>query len=181
MTRPSLIVGLFVAASFFGRSAVGDDDTGNHPRDVRSAFFVARSNNKNQVHYGVRVDAACRPVGADPIHAYWRMLESRGEIEPLLPMEAPAYGVRDVEEVQRDAASTRLRLKLRAFPERPVFVTVTKTDAGCDAVATTAINGAPSRLYFVYVKLKWPFGIDQLLLRGSSSLDGRRVEEWIRN
>jgi hypothetical protein len=72
-------------------------------------------------------------------------------------------------------------LRLRAFPERPVFVTVSKADAGCEAVATTSINGSSARLYFVYVKLAWPFGIDQLLLRGSSSLDGRRVEEWIRN
>jgi len=33
---------------------------------VSSAFFIAKSENRNQVHYGVHVDAACSPVGAEP-------------------------------------------------------------------------------------------------------------------
>jgi hypothetical protein len=148
-------------------------------QDVRSVFFVARSTNKNQVHYGVHVDAACRPVGTEPIYGYWRMLENRGELEPILAMEQPAYGVGKVELVE-GSGSPAVRVRLRAFPERQLLVTIDKSEGGCAAVATTTIGGAEARLSFVYVKLKWPFGIDYILLRGST-LDGRPIQETIRN
>ncbi len=38
-------------------------------------FSIAKSENKNQVQYVVRLDAHCAPVGPAPVFAYWRMLE----------------------------------------------------------------------------------------------------------
>jgi hypothetical protein len=54
--------------------------------DPTSVFIVAKNQNKNQVHYGVRLDPACSVVGAQPVYSYWRMLERGGEVEPILPL-----------------------------------------------------------------------------------------------
>jgi hypothetical protein len=51
-------------------------------RAVQSIFFIAKSENKNQVHYGIRLDEACSPAGDSPMFAYWRMLE-RGPFAQL--------------------------------------------------------------------------------------------------
>ncbi|NRD68652.1 DUF4833 domain-containing protein, partial [Corallococcus exiguus] len=33
---------------------------------------MSRSENRNQVHYALSLDEACRPVGTRPVHVYWR-------------------------------------------------------------------------------------------------------------
>src|SRR5580692_8073537 len=81
------------ALVMFGRltDAAGDSTT---PGESAPLFFVSKSENKNQVSYAVRLDAECRPTGAAPVFAYWRMLErSPVVVEPLLALEEMAYGV----------------------------------------------------------------------------------------
>jgi hypothetical protein len=180
MSRAPFLAALIVAFGLVGRRVAGDDGFGPRPRDIASVFYIARSTNKNQVHYGVRLDAACNVVGDKPIYGYWRMLQDHGELEPLLGMEMPAYGVDDQQQVQRGPSGTIIRFKLRAFPERPLVVTLAKTDRGCEAVATTGIAGMEAQLQLIYVKVKWPFGIDYVLVRGVTK-DGRRVEESLQN
>jgi hypothetical protein len=158
-----------------------DDGVPMGPSDVRSVFFVARSQNKNQVHYGVHLDAGCEPIGSQPVFGYWRMLDHRGEIEPILGLEMPAYGVADSQRIARNADSTTIGIRLRAFPERPLVVTVKRTNGRCEASASTAIAGADAQLHWIYVKLRWPFGIEHVLVRGWANADGRPVEELIPN
>jgi Domain of unknown function (DUF4833) len=180
MPRTGFLVALVAAIGLLGRRVAGDDGTAARPRDASSAFYIARSTNKNQVHYGVRVDGACNVVGDKPVYGYWRMLEKRGEIEPILGIEQPAYGVDESQRVQRSAAATVVHVRLRAFPERPIVVTLARGESGCEAVATMPIGGADARLQSIYVKVKWPFGIDYVLVRGVAK-DGRHVEETIQN
>ena len=180
MLRTGSFAGFLMAFGLIGQPVVADDGVGPRARDVPSVFFIARSTNKNQVHYGVRVDGACNVVGAQPVYGYWRMLENRGQVEPILPMEIPAYGLDDTQQIERSAGTTVVRVKLRAFPDRPLLITVTQSDAGCEATATTPIAGTPAQLHSIYVRLKWPFGIDYVLVRGATK-NGRRVEEVIQN
>jgi hypothetical protein len=64
---------------------------------------------------------------------------------------------------------------LRAVPSRAIAVETSRAPGGaCRAVATTVIAGAPAHLFNVYARLKWPFGVDYLLLQGWS-IDGRRL------
>ena len=49
-----------------------------------------------------------------------------------------------------------------------------------EAIAASLIAGAEARLASIYVKLKWPFGVDYMLLRGFDA-ERRPIEEWIRN
>jgi hypothetical protein len=145
--------------------------------DVRSVFFIAKSQNKNQVHYGIRLDRECNPVGKRPVFAYWRMFENQGETEPLLGTEGPAYGLDDTQEIVNFPSSSQVRVRLRAFRDRPVVVTVMRKGDSCVAEASTTIAGADAKLDSMYVKLRWPFGVEYVLVRGSRRVDGRWVQE----
>jgi hypothetical protein len=170
---------LTVALLMASRLATADDIVQFGSSDVRSVFYIAKSQNKNQVHYGIRLDQECNPVGSRPVFAYWRMLENHGETEALLGTEGPAYGLAETQEITNLPDESRVRVKLRAFPDRPLTILVTRNGERCAAVATTTISGASARLDWLYVKLRWPFGIDYVLLRGYHTGDRRWVQERI--
>ena len=151
---------------------------GDAGHDVASVFFVAKSENRNQVHYGIHLDGGCAPAGTAPVFAYWRMLE-RGPLatEPLLRREVDAYGFAEQRVVERGADGGRVALGLRALPGRVISVTSAAREGTCEATATTAIGGAPAALQRVFVQLRWPFGVDHLELSGRAVPDGRWVEE----
>lgn len=86
---------------------------------VQSIFHIAKSENRNQVHYGAHVDEACRPIGAAPIYAYWRMFErSPTRTEALLDREQPGYGPTGVSPHKPRRSSTRSTPSL-ARPPHP--------------------------------------------------------------
>jgi len=159
--------------------AHGLADTGD--RTLASVFFVAKSENRNQVHYGIRLDRACRPAGDTPVFAYWRMLE-RGPLatEPLLALEQAAYGVASQRVEARTDSGGTVVLTLSALPKRTVFIESTAVGANCTANARTTIDRAPATLTSVFVQLRWPFGVDSLLISGRAP-DGRAVSERIAN
>jgi hypothetical protein len=156
---------------------VGSGEVG---RDVPSVFLIAKSENRNQVHYGIHLDAACAPVGPDPVFAYWRMLE-HGPLatEPLLPREVDAYGFAEQHVVDRGADGGRVAIRLRALPGRPIAIQTLSRDGRCEATATARIGGATALLRIVFAQLRWPFGVDHLVLSGRSLADGSAVEERI--
>jgi hypothetical protein len=71
-------------------------------------FSIAKSENKNQVEYAVRVDDHCVPIPGTPIFAYWRMLEQGAtKTAPLLPREIDAYGAASQLVTVREAEGAR--------------------------------------------------------------------------
>jgi hypothetical protein len=175
--------GLSLSAAVLAIAAGGlvvDVARGETGRDVASVFLIAKSENRNQVHYGVHLDATCAPVGSAPAFAYWRMLE-QGPLatEPLLKREIGAYGFAEQRVVERDPDGGRVTLRLHALPGRPIAIWTGSRDGACEAVATMAIGGTPASLRSVYAQLRWPFGVDHLVLSGRSLADGRAVEERV--
>jgi hypothetical protein len=149
-------------------------------RDVESVFFVAKSENRNQVHYGVHVNADCAPVGDAPVFAYWRMFEhGPSAVEPLLARETRAYGFLAEHVMTRDSHGGRVLITLAALPTRPILVDTYASGAACVATATTAIGGEPATLRSVFAQLRWPFGVESLTLSGLAGKDGRAVRERI--
>jgi Domain of unknown function (DUF4833) len=132
--------------------------------EITSAFSIAKSSNRNQVHYAVEVDGACAPTGAAPVKPYWRMLErSPDATEPLLDREQRAYGI-----ASQAVEGSQVRLVLRALPDRPVTIrTARAADGTCAATSTMAIGSSTLRLYDIYVKQSL-FGVDYILLTGWS-------------
>lgn len=147
--------------------------------DVRSAFFIAKSENRNQVHFAVRLDSKCMPSGERPIVAYWRELErGPGKTSPLTALEGPAYGIASQEVASRQGTGV-VRLALRALPSRPLVIETTPRDGGCKAVASLRIMGVPAQLRRVFVQLRWPFGVDHVVVSGVAE-GGRVVTERLK-
>jgi Domain of unknown function (DUF4833) len=160
-------------------SGLADPNLARGPHDPASVFLVAKSENKNQVHYGVRLDQDCNVVGTNPLYGYWRMLEKKGEIEPILSREVRAYGLAPVQRIEKTGDATTIYARMNAIPDRQLRVTVERTATGCAAQAAMPIAGADAQLRLIYIRLSWPFGVDYVLLRGSRTADGHTVEEKI--
>jgi len=130
--------------------------------EISRTFFIAKSSNKNQVHFAVTVDSACAPAGSAPVRPYWQMLAiGPGQIEPLLDREQRAYGIS-----KQAVGGMDVRVVLRALPARPVTIrTFRAADGKCGATVLMTIANAPARLHDVYVKESM-FGVDYLLITG---------------
>jgi uncharacterized protein DUF4833 len=161
---------------------VPTDALGDAPaRDVASVFHVSKSENRNEVHYGIHLDDHCAPTGAAPVFAYWRMLE-RGprETEPLLSREAAAYGLLDQKVLARSAAGGRTVVRLRALSSKTIVIDSSVRDGVCVAVASTMIDGAHAVLARVHANVRWPFGVSSLVLTGTAVDGGRALSETLK-
>ena len=161
------------------RAAGAAEEPGGAAPAPPSVFIIAKNHNRNQVHYGVQVDDACAIVGAQPVYGFWRMFERRGEVEPLLDSELSAYGVDPNQRIERSGDTTTIHTRLNAAPDRPVTVTVKRVAGRCETHASTSIAGSVAVLRWVYVRFRWPFGVDYILLHGARVADGVVVEERI--
>jgi hypothetical protein len=147
---------------------------------VQSLFFIAKSENRNQVHYAAVVDAACKPVGARPIYGYWRDLEvGPRAVSPLLDHEQPAYGLSEPRYIRPNANGGQIRVSLRGFPERPLIVDIFHQGAGCAARTQVMIHGQPALLTSIYIDLGFLFSVNYAILRGVRMSDGAVVSEKI--
>ncbi len=109
-------------------------------------FVIERNKNKNLVQYSVRLDAACAPVGDEPLEAFWRMLEVGPEAtEEVGLFERSAYGIAD-QECRADGVT----VQLKALPQRAVTIRAGREGGQCRAGAYMRINGAEARLARVY-------------------------------
>ena len=166
---PVLALGSGVA---FGQSAGG---VRFGPYDVSSVVFVAKSENRNEVHYAIALDDRCVPAGAAPVFAYWRMRE-RGDavVEPLLDREVRAYGV-----LSQRVEGSVVHARLRALGDRTIVFETRREDGRCVARAVATVSGRRARLTSVYVKLGFPFRVDHLLVQGVALDDGKTVRERV--
>ena len=172
VSRFAPLLVILVVFGLFETAAGGDTQS---PGALFPIFTIAKSENKNQVQYVIRLDEHCVPVGPAPVSAYWRMLEQGPtRTAPLLSRELRPYGLASQAVEARGGSGGQVRAVLNALPSRPVTVVTSRaSDGNCGAAATTSIAGAPAHLFNVYVKLKWD-GVDYLLLRGWS-MDGTHI------
>ena len=147
---------------------------------VQSLFFIAKSENKNQVHYAVAVDASCRPVGNHPVYGYWRELKVGPRVvSPLLEHEQRAYGLSEPRFVRRTAEGGQIRVSLRGFPERPLIIDTFRKGSGCAARTQTTIQQQPALLTWIYVDIGFLFSVNYAIVRGIRIADGVAVQEKI--
>jgi hypothetical protein len=178
-TRLAAALALWVVGTF-ALPAEGGEPAPAGAGDVSSVFYIAKSQNRNQVHYGVHLDGACHPLGPEPVFAYWLMREQGGRMEPLLSHELAAYGLSEGQSIENGQDLTRIHVRLRAFPDRPLVLTVRPASGRCDVRATTQIADSEAQLDSIYVKLRFPFSVDYILLRGFRLSDNQWIEETLR-
>jgi hypothetical protein len=172
--------GFVLALGVLPSLALAEPLAGSRPAE--SLFFISRSENRNQVHYGIRLGEDCRPVGDSPVYVYWRMLE-RGakETEELLGVEGPVYGLEASQQVETlPEGGWRVRVRLRAFADRPVDISVTLANGQCLLKPFAKVDGAAAQLERIFVKTSWPFSVDFVRLDGVNAR-GQTVHELIRD
>jgi len=149
-----------------------------HANDVviPSVFHISKSENKNEVHFSVRLDSQCAFIDDEPVTAYWRDREiSESATSPLLFLERRAY---DLDDLTRESPQ-HARFVLRALPERAIDLQITRRpDGTCSAKAIAMVGGEPSRLKKVYAKLSG-WSIDYVVIQAVRVRDGVMIEERV--
>jgi len=109
-------------------------------------------------------------------------MRERGPLatEPLLSREVSAYGVTEPQRIERGERGGRVVFRLNALPRRPIAIDAAPDAQGCAATARAIIGGTAAALTSVFVQLRWPFGVDYLVLSGLAGPDGRVVRERLR-
>jgi hypothetical protein len=170
LAAATAVSGLLLAAPAFAALPVQFG-----PRDVRSVAYVAKSENKNEVHYGVALDERCMPAGPSPVYGYWQMREhGPSAVEPILDREQRAYGI-----ASQVVSGNTVKVRLRALPDREIVVETSRSGEACAARAVSSIDGRPARLANVYVKLGFPFRVKYLLVQGVALEAGEALRERV--
>ena len=141
---------------------------------VHAIFRIDKSENRNQVYYGARVDEACRPQGKSPVYAYWRMRErGPGVTEDLLDHEQQAYGIATQQLLTRGS----VRVQLRAWPKRVIKVEIFRAAKGCAARAFLDIQRTPAILQSIYIDIGFLFSLNYALIRGLRTSNASPIQE----
>ncbi len=149
---------------------------GDH--DVESVFFISKSENRNQVHYGIHLDERCRPAGDDPVVAYWREWERGQNVRSsLLAMEERAYGLSPRQVVRAHDEGGSVQIALRALPERPIQIRIRAEGGRCRASAHSLIDGRRAVLVRAHVELAF-LGVGHIEIYGQRR-DGTEVAERV--
>lgn len=149
------------------------------PFDVQTAFYISKSNDRDRVDYGIRLDARCTPVD-DAVFPYWRELEDAPPVRshPLSGFQYLAYGVSEQRLVAHNENSAVYRVQLKQV-DRPIDI-VTSHDAArhCIATAYTRIQGVPNaRLDHIFVQVAGRMSVDYVDVFGLDPKSAARLVE----
>ncbi len=145
---------------------------------VTPVFVIDKSLNRNQVVYGLSLDRTCALQGEEPVRVYWQMRE-RGahETEGLLDAERPLIGLGPQRVIERRPDGGKVRVAIRALPERPLTFEARRVGEGCEAWATMTIAGRDATLEHVFAQV-WLLGVISVSLEGR--VEGAPIVEQLR-
>lgn len=139
------------------------------PNDIATLFFVNKSDDRNRVDYGMRLDADCVPVGDDPVFPYWREFENSPPVRThgISWIEHLAYGVAEQHLVRRTPTGAEHFVRLKPLPRDLLITTEKGADGTCQATVRTIVAGVPgAELLSAYIKLRGVMSLDYLELHG---------------
>lgn len=135
-------------------------------------FHIAKSENRNQVHYAIVLDDKCLPASTSSVYAYWLMLEKGPTvIEGLLDREQQAYGI-----AYQNTFGNKVYFTLNAIPTRSITVETFSDKGVCSVRTSTTISGQPSILKSIYIDLWW-VTVKQITVYGNRISDGVAIQE----
>ena len=150
------------------------------PRDIATVFFISKSDDRNRVDYGMRLDENCVPL-ANAVFPYWREFEPKERTHPLGTFEHRAYGIAVQRLVSRNPTGAEYLVKLKQL-DRPITITTSKaSDGACVAVAYTQIDNVGSAEFsHAFAQLGGFLSVDYVEIRGRDTRTGTRVAERIK-
>lgn len=156
--------------------ALADVTFGEH--DIRTIFFISKSDDRNRVDYGIRLDETCQPAGPTPIYAYWHRFEpGQPTVGELNGLDERAYGI--TRQHVRTAAPNGvwLEMHLSGFPEQRFLILVQRNGGGeCLARAMIPIDDHDAYLDHIHVTLGF-VGVDRVTLHGRDTRTGAELVE----
>lgn len=162
-TMRTLAVALGVVAAGVGSASEAQAAT------IPSAFFISKSENKNQVHYSIDVDESCKPAGAAPVRAYWRDLEKGPNVTSALKShEELAYGIKYQKVVSKDGGRKIVELAVRGLPSRVVHIETRQVGDKCVAETRAVVKDESVTLLEVFLKIGF-LGVDYARFIGRSA------------
>lgn len=159
----------------------------NEPRfsanDIETLFFISKSDDRNRVDYGMRLDRKCAPYGEEPVFPYWRLFEPPLPVrtKPMEAMAKLAYGISTQHVVRRTASGGETTIKLRQVKRAIVITTSLGANGRCTALVRTKIANVQNvQLVSIFVKLSGPLSVSYIDIKGKKPATAMPIEERLR-
>ncbi len=169
---------------FFILAPAGDaraDAVSFGAHDVRTVFFISKSDDKSRVDYGIRLNEHCAPTGDDAVYPYWHEFDYNPPHTHTLNMfEYVPYGFSEQRLVHRTQSGGDQLIRLKQL-DRPILITTKKeADGSCSAMARARVGGVEgAQLVSVYAKLAGPMSVDYIDIKGKNLASGADVTERV--
>jgi len=149
-------------------------------RDVATVFFISKSDDRNRVDYGMRLDSHCVPL-AGAVFPYWHEFEPDEHTHALGAFEDRAYGIAEQRLLARRSDGAEYFVKLKQL-DRPITITTSKaSDGRCTAVAHTKIdNVGAAEFSDAFAQLGGFLSVDYVEVHGRDARTGTRLAERIK-
>ncbi len=150
------------------------------PYDVQTAFYIAKSNDKDRVDYGLRLDQYCAPVGDNAVFPYWRELQHAPPMRShkISFMQYAAYGFSEQRVLAKSRTGGRYLVQLKQVDRPILIVTRQDGDGHCSATSYARIQGVKSaRLDYIFAKVAGLMSVDYIDVHGTDTKTGRALVE----
>lgn len=148
--------------------------------DLPTLFFIAKSDDRNRVDYGVRLDASCAPIGDAPLYAYWRRFEPGVPVlGDLNSMDSRVYAIENQQVRVREANGSWIEFRVRALPSRRLLALVQRVGDHCVGGVQTTIRAQEAVLHEAFIQLDGPMRVRDVLLRGEVRATGIPITERV--
>jgi hypothetical protein len=157
--------------------ALGTARSARAAAKTQNLFHIARSTNRNVVHYDVALTSSGQLNRDEPLLAYWVMHEKGGSREGLTWLERQlAYGFRIVSEVRAEG----FRLRLDAYPERELRVQRASSGRYRAELSVAGERAALTRIFVATDETGITPSVRYVDVEGVNVANGRRVAERVR-
>jgi hypothetical protein len=148
--------------------------------DIETLFFIAKSDDRNRVDYGMRLDKHCAPLGEEPVFPYWREFEPPPPVrtKPLSAFAKMGYGISTQKVLKRSATGGETVIKLKQVDRTITISTKKGANGRCTALVRMKIASVDhAELLSVFVKLAGPLSVSYLDVKGKDRKTGKALVE----
>ena len=150
---------------------------------METLFFISKSNDRNRVDYGMRLDTRCAPYGEEPVFPYWREFEPPPPVrtKPMGVFSKIGYGISTQRVLRRSAAGGEIAIRLKQV-DRVIFITTSRGANGrCTALVRTKIASVEyAELVSIFVKLSGPLSVSYIDVKGKDLATTKPIEERLK-
>ena len=148
--------------------------------DIQTTFFISKSDDRNRVDYGMRLDVNCAPSGEEAVFPYWRDLEEAPvRVHDLSLLDRIAFGIGEQRTIARTETGGEYAIRLKQVDRLIEITTKKEPNGSCSALTRSIIGGKKAELVSVFAKLGGIASVDYLDVFGKSLKTGALFTERI--